>query len=1128
MLDIDDIIQSDAYDDEQNHKSANYCPPMSLGIKPVPPPPPLQRKYDPVSMKVHKVVYPPKESCFSLPIIFPNLSGGNLKSRVETQIRVTIDLAHPTSSPDPTSYDRVGSWKYLKLPQGTATKRRSRKQGRIDPDPQDILYLTFSVNCASEPCSRVVSCSSCQAREAKRVAKKIAARVRPPAPSDSEADDAQPISNSNDPSKTSPKFKHEDPSSIIQFNCSPLIDFSNGTTVLPLRITCYCRHHREKVGFHVNLTLVDYMGRVVGAGTTKPIMITDDHKSGNPAKLLHQTQEQTVYSTQVGWKAPTPPAATAPSKRRTAKDTNNLAKASSKKKRATPYDTSLKSNRVSSRETSLSLSSAPSPDPTASSPIYDHDVSHTQDHEMSSPPEHSPATLFGQISAATPPSSSETPSLNYSYGCTSHSQDSQSESSPDGLITPTDLGPAPTLSLDVAMLNEQMSDTDLFSSSPQGVTNSTNHLLPFLSLFSSLPHNPNATALPSPPPPVIHRLIPSCGPTHGGIEVTVLGANFHMALVNELTCVFGGVEATSTTRWSDNALVCVLPPRAQPGVVEVEVRVGGEEKREDAQGQQPTLFTYSDESDRALMELALQVVGLKMTGKIEDAKNVAMRIVGADISNNSSSLNTAHDNTLNGGVASTLLTATSDFESLVIKFLSLLDIAVEPSANPKVSTHQALRHSTQAGQTLLHFAAFVGYPKLLQFLSDRWEGDGEIDKRDKNGMSALHFTFLRLGGSPQDRERRIECAKILLNAGADREVVDALGRTAEEIGGEAVADILRKVLEGVVAQRDTIEDAEAEHSHLSPVVEDGDEWWGDAEDDDVEYAEIGSVRDRVRKRRQLRRACKEKDQATVDSAPSLPTNEKVTETDVHGQKAHEKEKIRDLGPDEKQALSFLDMLSRTMAHLPGAHALPYLPVNLPNLPLPPLAFPVMLQALFGGATNTEQAEDPDDTDKPAVTMGEWKALWEKWLLTWQQGEAEEEAPPEYTPRAEPEESHQPQQLERRCPTPENSVEEPSGSIPRFENLQELGPQTSRSAASKRVTTDSYQNSHVTEQDLSAYRYQPKMKAKKGFKGDKMLVLFWIPILLISLIWACHTGLQFAIRAVKSPVGWSFNKIVAEH
>ncbi|KAI7881167.1 hypothetical protein K492DRAFT_129222, partial [Lichtheimia hyalospora FSU 10163] len=39
------------------------------------------------------------------------------------------------------------------------------------------------------------------------------------------------------------------------------------------------------------------------------------------------------------------------------------------------------------------------------------------------------------------------------------------------------------------------------------------------------------------------------------------------------------------------------------------------------------LFTYYNENDRALMELALQVVGLKMTGKVEDAREIAMRIV---------------------------------------------------------------------------------------------------------------------------------------------------------------------------------------------------------------------------------------------------------------------------------------------------------------------------------------------------------------------------------------------------------------------------------------------------------------------------------------------------------------------
>lgn len=95
-------------------------------------------------------------------------------------------------------------------------------------------------------------------------------------------------------------------------------------------------------------------------------------------------------------------------------------------------------------------------------------------------------------------------------------------------------------------------------------------------------------------PPKIHRLIPSAGPTHGGIEVTVLGANFHAHL--PLNCVFGEMMASSTQRWSDNTLVCVLPARASPGVVAV--WFNGIEVQDD--GTPPCLFTYTDESDRGL------------------------------------------------------------------------------------------------------------------------------------------------------------------------------------------------------------------------------------------------------------------------------------------------------------------------------------------------------------------------------------------------------------------------------------------------------------------------------------------------------------------------------------------------
>jgi len=93
--------------------------------------------------------------------------------------------------------------------------------------------------------------------------------------------------------------------------------------------------------------------------------------------------------------------------------------------------------------------------------------------------------------------------------------------------------------------------------------------------------------------PTIHRLIPNMGPTSGGIEVTVLGANFYSNL--NLRCIFGEVAASSTQRWSDNTLVCLLPPRAQPGVVAVWFE--GVLQQPNAA---PSLFTYSDESDRAL------------------------------------------------------------------------------------------------------------------------------------------------------------------------------------------------------------------------------------------------------------------------------------------------------------------------------------------------------------------------------------------------------------------------------------------------------------------------------------------------------------------------------------------------
>jgi len=117
----------------------------------------------------------------------------------------------------------------------------------------------------------------------------------------------------------------------------------------------------------------------------------------------------------------------------------------------------------------------------------------------------------------------------------------------------------------------------------------------FSSLLHHLPLQPHSMPRPL---PKIHRLIPAQGPIFGGIDVTVLGSGFDSP---DLVCIFGGARASMTTKWSDNTLVCTLPPRATPGQVTVTV-----ERREDGAVSeehditQGNLFTYTDESDRKL------------------------------------------------------------------------------------------------------------------------------------------------------------------------------------------------------------------------------------------------------------------------------------------------------------------------------------------------------------------------------------------------------------------------------------------------------------------------------------------------------------------------------------------------
>lgn len=391
----------------------------------------------------------------------------------------------------------------------------------------------------------------------KRVARKIAARLRP-ARSDSDSNDGESDSSSK----------------IVQFNCPDTLDFSGGSVVLPLRITCYCRHHHEKLGFNVHFTMRDAGGRIVGKGVSPPIMITDDHKTTDKKQPPISS-----YLSEANWNSraaldsvPREAIVTdseAPSRRRKPMHRES---AGTSKKRAKPYDNGRTRSGSSSQPT-VDTGDSPS-----SSSISDTSI-HTP---------FSPSTL-SIFTRGVPTSPESLRRENTSLPSSPNSN--QPPVSPQAhFMENTNAIMQDVLQQPYHFISPSPPETS--PSFPPSASASSSLDLPSFA-FNMLHFSPNPPPAPSLPSPKIHRLIPAAGPTIGGVEVTVLGSNFHPSILHN--CVFGDVTASSTTRWSENTLVCILPPRATAGVVQVTL----EGLNMDSSGA-PALFTYLDETDRNL------------------------------------------------------------------------------------------------------------------------------------------------------------------------------------------------------------------------------------------------------------------------------------------------------------------------------------------------------------------------------------------------------------------------------------------------------------------------------------------------------------------------------------------------
>lgn len=282
----------------------------------------------------------------------------------------------------------------------------------------------------------------------------------------------------------------------------------------------------------------------------------------------------------------------------------------------------------------------------------------------------------------------------------------------------------PSLSSSIIPLNNDLSSSSLLSLQqlPKSIQDNVYNKRAadnFASSFSSLP-----TLIPS-----IHKIIPSQGPTSGGIEITLLGSNFKPGQIVE----FGNNRALSSQVWNSTTMVTYLPPSPKAGQVIVTIRdsdsrdtnknsvdnnsnlgthitengVNNHNINNDVINlNNGPIFTYIDNTDKQMIELALQIVGLRMNGKLDDPRNIAKQIIdstnhGWNFESNGSS--NSNNNTTNYSV-----------NSAFNKYSENTELLLSDIINKSENFNIMLRD--EKGRTLLHYSCLKGYVLLSETL----------------------------------------------------------------------------------------------------------------------------------------------------------------------------------------------------------------------------------------------------------------------------------------------------------------------------------------------------------------------------------------------------------------------------
>lgn len=666
----------------------------------------------------------------SLQIRVDGIPDSGAKSRVETQIKLCVSLATKDGI-------RAPYWSYIRIPDSMLARsklRKSQQQKLLDgstaamvSDESKVLDLEARVVCESDENKKIKMCQGCVRRERKRAERKK---------------DSKPSIHGMNTGSVMNKAFERDRQRILLFNCEPLVNFSTGDAILPTRITCYCRHHNERIGFRVRFALRNDKGIIVATGKTPPIMITDDHKSSKQRVSSSSVSRKRRRAVSSEAEDEFDALATPVSSIRTS------VCGSEPEYSTSPHDTPAINVPASAVMDSGYFASALAPS-SNTPPVLGHFTSSP----LPTPSEENVPMLA--TSPKTPTTTTARPSDSVwqnmlPYGSVQlpvndmsnlHHRCTQKTTTSTGLSHLTllqdndfDLPPNPRrrrLTEDM-MIPADTCSPSLFTVASMPSFTASNYS-PYAMTTASAPVSPTALVIPT-----LDRMMPSQGPTTGGIEITIVGENFHCGL----TLMFGNRAAT-TVCCDSNSIVCILPPAEHNGPAVVSFKEHPLMRTSPV----PPLFDYFDSSHQDMVTLSNRVVARAASH-------------GGYSVQQSSPMSTP---------AATPYTVDSHLDAAACQQNTELHI-LDALSSAHVDG-SCIVQTTLGGQNLLHLAAYLNYPTLAAFLISR--NQALAQSQDHNGVSPLHFAC---------HSKADLMIQLLLKAGASVGMVSSIGTPIDLVG----------------------------------------------------------------------------------------------------------------------------------------------------------------------------------------------------------------------------------------------------------------------------------------------------------------------------------------------------------